>query len=131
MAKFIPIAISIAVTLILYLKFHWWGFWVLFPWIGISISIGIYLRQILPNKKKTLGRKVSILLIMPVLLLFLPIANNENLQLEGVILLVLAGIFTKGFIHYAIAKIFGPLISGVICCMIARSITLSREVLRD
>jgi ferredoxin-type protein NapH len=112
MVKFIPAAIGIMIGLILYFRFRWWGFLVLFPWIGISISIGIHLGQILAREKKTFGRKVSILLIMPALLFFVPLANHENLQLEGVMLLVLAGIFTKGFIHYAIAKIFGPLIWG-------------------
>jgi len=47
---------------------------------------------------------------MPVLLFFVPIINNENFQLEGVVLIVLVGFFLKGFIHYAIAKLFGPFI---------------------
>jgi len=49
---------------------------------------------------------------MPVLLFFVPIINNENFQLEGVVLIVLVGFFLKGFIHYAIAKLFGPFIWG-------------------
>jgi len=51
-------------------------------------------------------------MILPCLLLFIPIINNENFQLEGVVLIVMVGLFSKGFIHYAIAKIFGPLIWG-------------------
>jgi len=43
------------------------------------------------------------------LLLFVPIYNCENFQLEGVVLIVLAG-SSEGFIHYMIAKLFGPLI---------------------
>ncbi|MBN2350712.1 MAG: hypothetical protein JXJ22_17880 [Bacteroidales bacterium] len=51
-------------------------------------------------------------MIMPCLLFFVPIINNENFQLEEVILIVLVGFFSKGFIHYAITKISGPLIWG-------------------
>ena len=51
-------------------------------------------------------------MILPCLLLFVPLVNHENFQLGGVVLIVLVGFFSKGFIHYAIAKIFGPLIWG-------------------
>jgi polyferredoxin len=84
----------------------------LFPWIGASISIGIFLGQTLPKGRKELGRRVSILLNLPALLFFVPFVNKENFQLEGVILLVLVGYFSKGFTHFAIAKLFGPLIWG-------------------
>jgi ferredoxin-type protein NapH len=84
----------------------------LFPWIGASISIGISLRQTLPKGRKVLGRRVSILLNLPALLLFGPLVNRENFQLEGVILIILVGYFSKGFIHFAVAKLFGPLIWG-------------------
>ena len=110
--KYTPLIISIVIGLTLFLTIDWWGFLILFPWIGLSISVGIYLRQILPQKKKTFGRRISILLILPALLIFVPLANRENFQLEGVILIVLVGYFSKGFIHYAVAKLFGPLIWG-------------------
>jgi len=112
LAILIPGIIGIVLALGLYYGIGWWGFLIIFPWIGISISLGVYLRRILPQEKKNLGRKVSILLIMPILLLFVPIFNNENFQLEGVVLIILIGFFSKGFIHYAIAKLFGPLIWG-------------------
>jgi ferredoxin-type protein NapH len=111
-ATLIPVIIGISLALGLYFGIGWWGFLIIFPWIGISISLGVYLRRILPQQKRNLGRKVSILLIMPILLLFVPIFNNENFQLEGVVLIILVGFFSKGFIHYAIAKFFGPLIWG-------------------
>ena len=106
----IPLLIGIAVTGILYSLIPWWGFLIIFPWIGFSISVGGFLRSYLKGKKRLLGRKVSILMILPCLLFFVPIVNNENFQLEGVVLIVMVGFFSKGFIHYAIAKIFGPLI---------------------
>ena len=108
----IPFLIGIGITLLLYWLVRWWGFLVIFPWIGLSISTGMFLRSVLKGKKKLIGRKISILMVLPCLLIFVPVVNNENFQLEGVLLIVLVGFFSKGFIHYAIAKIFGPLIWG-------------------
>ncbi len=106
----LPPLIAILVTLILYATLKWWGFLVIFPWVGFSIGVGNFLRLKLKGKKRLIGRKVAILMIMPCLLFFVPIINHENFQLEGVFMIVLVGFFGKGFIHYAIAKIFGPLI---------------------
>lgn len=105
-----PFLIGLGVAAMLYYLTHWWAFWVIFPWIGFSVGLGIFLRKILKGKKKILGRKVAIIMVLPVLLLFVPIYNNENFQLEGIVLIVSVGFLSKGFIHYAVAKIFGPLI---------------------
>lgn len=112
MKNLIPLLIGVTIAAVLYLTIGWWGFLIIFPWIGFSITLGIYLQAQLPRQKKSMGRKITILMILPVLLLFVPIANNENFQLEGVVLLVMIGFFSKGFIHFAIAKMFGPLIWG-------------------
>ncbi len=109
-SSLLPFFIGLLISFILFITLNWWGFLVIFPWIGFSISFGIFLRQKLKGNKRLIGRKVSILMILPCLLLFVPIINNENFQLEGVFLIVIVGFFFKGFIHYAIAKIFGPLI---------------------
>ncbi len=108
----IPLLISIGIATLLYLATGWWGFLIIFPWIGFAISFGLFLKKMLPARRKGLGRRITILMVMPMLLFFVPIVNHENFQLEGVVLLILAGILTKGVIHYAIAKIFGPLIWG-------------------
>ena len=108
----LPFLIGLAIAVLLNITIGWWGFWVIFPWIGFSISTGMLIRSLLKGKKKIIGRKVSILMVLPCLLIFIPVVNNENFQLEGVVLIVLVGLFGKGFIHYAIAKIFGPLIWG-------------------
>jgi ferredoxin-type protein NapH len=108
----LPLLIGFAVAILLHFLIGWWGFWVIFPWIGLAISVGIFIRSKLKGKKKIIGRKVSSLLVLPCLLIFIPVINNENFQLEGVALIVMVGFFSKGFIHYAIAKIFGPLIWG-------------------
>jgi len=106
----LPFIIGLLIALILYKTFNWWGFLVVFPWVGFSISTGVFLRHMLQGNKRLLGRKIAILMILPCLLLFVPIVNNENFQLEGVVLIVLVGFFSKGFIHYCVAKLFGPLI---------------------
>ena len=110
--KYLPVVIGVLIGISLFRAIGWWGFLVLFPWIGASISLGTALRQSLPKGKKDLGRRVSILLNLPALLLFVPLVNKENFQLEGVVLIVLAGYFSKGFIHFCVAKLFGPLIWG-------------------
>jgi len=102
--------IGVGIATILHFTIHWWVFWIIFPWIGFSVGLGIYLRKTLNGKKKILGRKVSIIMVLPVLLLFVPVFNRENFQLEGIVLIVSVGFLGKGFIHYAIAKLFGPLI---------------------
>lgn len=112
MLMMLPFAIGLAVATILYVTVGWWGFWVIFPWIGFSISLGVYLMRVLPTAQKNTGRRVAMLMILPVLLIFVPVANQENFQLEGIVLLLTIGFFSKGVIHYAIAKVFGPLIWG-------------------
>lgn len=107
-----PFLIGVTVATVLYFTVGWWGFLVIFPWIGFCVTLGVYLQANLPQEKKSLGRRITILMILPALLLFVPIVNNENFQLEGVALLVLIGFFSKGVIHYAVAKVFGPLIWG-------------------
>lgn len=108
----IPTIIGLIVAASLHLTIGWWGFWVIFSWIGLAISVGIYLQIKLPPPKTGLGRRVALILILPVLLLFVPIFNNENFQLEGIVLLLSIGFFSKGIIHYAVAKVFGPLVWG-------------------
>lgn len=107
---FIPLTLGIILAISLFYSLHWWGFLVIFPWMGLSISTGILLAGTLKKRKRLIGRKVTILMILPCLLIFVPIVNNENFQLEGIVLIVLAGFFGKGFIHWALAKLFGPVI---------------------
>lgn len=107
---FIPLIIGLLVSALLFYLYRWWGFLVIFPWIGFSVTLGALLRELLVGRQRLLGRKVTLLMTLPCLLFFVPIANNENFQLEGVVLIVLVGFLNKGFIHYAVAKVFGPLI---------------------
>jgi len=112
MTIFIPFLIGVGVAALLYITVGWWGFLAIFPWIGFSISFGIFIRRKLPSARKNIGRRISLLMILPMLLFFVPIVNHENFQLEGVALLICAGFLGKGVIHLAVAKVFGPLVWG-------------------
>lgn len=112
MTVVIPFLIGVGVAVLLYFSVGWWGFLAIFPWIGFSISSGIFIQRRLPAARKNIGRRISLLMVLPMLLLFVPIVNHENFQLEGVALLIFAGFLGKGVIHLAVAKIFGPLIWG-------------------
>ncbi|MDR0605600.1 MAG: 4Fe-4S binding protein [Bacteroidales bacterium] len=93
---------------------RWIGFFFVFIPIGLSISIGLFIDQYHKNLK--LGRKISLTLVALDLLVFLGIMQHENLQIEETVFyfayFINTGIFTRVLIHYAIAKIFGPLIWG-------------------
>jgi polyferredoxin len=93
----------------------WPGF-LFFAWIGACISIGIYAAGRYQGQEKQRGRRIAILLISPVFILFLGIMQRENLQLEETVFylayFIAGGIFTRVLIHYAIAKVGGPLLFG-------------------
>jgi polyferredoxin len=92
----------------------WVGFFFVFTPIGLSVSIGLFLSIRFNNPD--LGRKISLSVISLVFLVFLGIMQRENMQIEETVFyfayFISAGIFTRVLIHYAIAKIFGPLIWG-------------------
>lgn len=46
------------------------------------------------------------------MLVYLGIISNENMQLEGFWYYLFLGVFEASLIHYAVAKIFGPLLFG-------------------
>jgi ferredoxin-type protein NapH len=109
---YLALLISIMVTLIVYFFFRWWGFLIIFPWIGGWITAGILLSKNRKNVQKDFGRRLSILMISPVFLVFLGLLQRENLQLEETVFYITAGWFSRVLIHYAIAKILGPFIWG-------------------
>ena len=79
-----------------------------FSYIGISIALGIGL---MINKNKN-GRRVTQLLVGMYMLIYLGIFSNENMQIEGFWYYLFTGVFEAATIHYAVAKIFGPLVFG-------------------
>ena len=79
-----------------------------FSYIGISISLGVFLFI----KKYKHARRVVQLLVGLYMLIYLGLICKENMQIEGFWYYLFTGVFEAATIHYAVAKIFGPLIFG-------------------
>ena len=75
-----------------------------FSYIGLSISLGIFLFI----KKYKHARRIVQLLVGLYMLIYLGIICNENMQIEGFWYYLFTGVFEAATIHYAVAKIFGP-----------------------
>lgn len=79
-----------------------------FSYIGSSIAIGL----ILYIQKKSYARNVVQFLVGTYMLVYLGFLCNENMQIEGFWYYLFLGVFEAATIHYAVAKIFGPLVFG-------------------
>ena len=79
-----------------------------FSYIGVSLSLGIFLVM----GRYRYARRIVQLLVGLYMLVFLGIIRRENMQIEGFWYYLFTGVFEAATIHYAVAKIFGPLISG-------------------
>ena len=79
-----------------------------FSYIGGSIALGLAL---LANEHRHASRVVQ-LLVGTYMLVYLGFICQENMQIEGFWYYLLTGTFEAATIHYAVAKIFGPLVFG-------------------
>lgn len=79
-----------------------------FSYIGFSIALGIFLYI----RKYKHARRVAQLLVGLYMLVYLGLICNENMQIEGFWYYLFTGVFEAATIHYAVAKIFGPLLFG-------------------
>lgn len=79
-----------------------------FSYIGISIALGPYL-YIREYKN---ARRVTQILVGLYMLIYLGVISGENMQIEGFWYYLFIGTFEAATIHYAVAKILGPLIFG-------------------
>ncbi|MBQ8072699.1 MAG: 4Fe-4S dicluster domain-containing protein [Clostridia bacterium] len=79
-----------------------------FSYIGLSISLGMFLFI----RKYKHARRIVQLLVGLYMLVYLGLICNENMQIEGFWYYFFTGVFEAATIHYAVAKIFGPLIFG-------------------
>ena len=79
-----------------------------FSYIGIAVSLGIFLFI----RKYRYARRVAQLLVGCYMLVYLGLICGENMQIEGFWYYLFTGVFEAATIHYAVAKIFGPLIFG-------------------
>ena len=79
-----------------------------FSYIGLSLSFGIFLYI----KKHSFARHMVQLLVGLYMLVYLGIICHENMQIEGFWYYLFTGVFEAATIHYAVAKIFGPMLFG-------------------
>ncbi len=79
-----------------------------FSYIGGAIALGLTLYI----KRYKHARRITQLLVGLYMLVYLGIICNENMQIEGFWYYLFSGVFEAATIHYAVAKIFGPLVFG-------------------
>jgi polyferredoxin len=80
-----------------------------FTYIGVCVAAGVFLRL----KKIKYARNAVQLSVGLYLLVFLHFVDEfENMQLEGFWYYLFLGVFQAATIHYAVAKIIGPLFFG-------------------
>ena len=79
-----------------------------FTYIGCAIALGM----VLFVKRYKHARRIVQLLVGLYMLVYLGLICRENMQIEGFWYYLFTGVFEAATIHYAVAKIFGPLIFG-------------------
>lgn len=79
-----------------------------FTYIGTSLAIGTILLQF----RYKHARRAAQLLVGTYMLVYLGLICQENMQIEGFWYYLFTGVFEAATIHYAVAKIFGPLAFG-------------------
>ena len=79
-----------------------------FSYIGLSISLGM----VLFIREYKYARRIVQLLVGLYVLVYLGLIYRENMQIEGFWYYLFTGVFEAATIHYAVAKIFGPLLFG-------------------
>lgn len=79
-----------------------------FSYIGSCIAIGL----VLYIQKNKYARRAVQLAVGLYMLVYLGILGHENTQIEGFWYVLFLGVFEAAVIHYAVAKIFGPLLFG-------------------
>jgi len=114
----IPIGLFIFFELvgILFTVIHHQTFFIFnFSYIGFFVSLTVGLMT--AGKKN--ARLFSEWAVGLYMLVFLGFINRENMQIEGFFFFAMMGIFMAAVIHYAVAKIAGPLIFGRAWCAYA------------
>ena len=79
-----------------------------FSYIGACLGLGTALF----TAGKRYARHFVQLAVGSYMLLYLGIISRENMQIEGFWYYLFLGVFEAATIHYAVAKIFGPLLFG-------------------
>lgn len=79
-----------------------------FSYIGIAVFLGIFLFI----RQYRYARRIAQLLVGCYMLIYLGLVCGENMQIEGFWYYLFTGVFEAATIHYAVEKIFGPLVFG-------------------
>ena len=79
-----------------------------FSYIGICLSLGIFFY----TKRLKYARNIVQFAVGLYMFVYLGILSSENMQIEGFWYYLFLGVFEAAVIHYAVAKIFGPLLFG-------------------
>ena len=112
MKKYLPAALLLvifeAVAFTLWLTKDNLFYLLNFSYIGFALSVGVFLYA--SNFKH--ARRIVQLLVGLYMLIYLGLICKENMQIEGFWYYLFTGVFEAATIHYAVAKIFGPLIFG-------------------
>ncbi len=88
----------------------------LLVYVGVFVGVGLGLFLALPDRKRHIARKIMLLLVGTLLLLLAFVTDHGNMQIEGLFFAVLAGVGPYIILHYALAKIIGPLVFGRVWC---------------
>lgn len=79
-----------------------------FSYIGTALAVSLGLMQ----RKHPYARRFAQLFVGSYMLVYLGLIRGENMQLEGFWYYLFTGVFEAATIHYAVAKLFGPLVFG-------------------
>lgn len=96
------------IAVILWLIFSNIFYFFNFSYIGTAIAVGL----ILYAQKMPYARNVVQFAVGLYMLVYLGFLCRENMQIEGFWYYLFLGVFEAATIHYAVAKIFGPLLFG-------------------
>ncbi len=112
---FVPLLISLAISVPLGLTV-WTAFFWIGPWVGGSMSLGSAISKKKGPEALDFGRRLSLLLLIPLFIVFFGFMQRENFQIEETVFysayFLATGIFTRCLIHFAVAKVIGPFIWG-------------------
>lgn len=97
-----------AIAVILWLTLDNLFYLLNFSYIGTCLALGIFLY----SHKVKYARNAVQWAVGLYMLLYLGLLSQENMQIEGFWYYLFLGVFEAAVIHYAVAKIFGPLLFG-------------------
>lgn len=97
-----------AVAVTLWLTLHNIFYLFNFSYIGTCLALGVAFY----TKKVKYARRIVQFAVGLYMLVYLGPLSSENMQIEGFWYYLFLGVFEAAVIHYAVAKLFGPLLFG-------------------